>query len=411
MVDDSTKLTRPLLIYVPEMAAYGGMEQHVCNAAEYCAGGGTTVTMMTTSRSLSAKRRARLLASGVDFVEMNVERGRSSGLRKLIWIVTRLVARSGRWQSVYTNGQSGLVKTVAGICRRRGAMQLAHHHHTSADEREVANWTELYRKVLAETKCLVGCSKTTRRNLAKATGRDDVAFLPYITSPIVSRESIQGRKSFGGTVRIGYFGRLVSTKGIDTICALSAEPRLRGVLWEIYGKGEGYSADFFAPHKNVRYNGAYRGLREYAEALRRIDGVVLLSEHNEGMPLSLIEAMAANCTWIASDQGGVKELVAEGSRAVVVPHGASFADILETVVRFVGSLSEGGSRPAQERNLYDSFLLPETVGILWGQFLTCGRTSERSSVGQEGSTGLDRRTSNHGASAADADGVRSDSGS
>ena len=49
-----------LLIYAPQMAAYGGMERHLCLVAEAMAATGAHVTLLTTSNSLAAAWRDRL---------------------------------------------------------------------------------------------------------------------------------------------------------------------------------------------------------------------------------------------------------------------------------------------------------------------------------------------------------------
>ena len=53
-------------------------------------------------------------------------------------------------------------------------------------------------------------------------------------------------------------------------------------------------------------------------ALLALDALVLFSTHNEGMPLSLIEGMAAGLPWIATDRGGTRELAGSPDDCLVV---------------------------------------------------------------------------------------------
>ena len=49
-----------VLIYVPQMAAYGGMERHVCSLAASLARQGHCVVLLTTSNSLGPELRLEL---------------------------------------------------------------------------------------------------------------------------------------------------------------------------------------------------------------------------------------------------------------------------------------------------------------------------------------------------------------
>lgn len=63
--------------------------------------------------------------------------------------------------------------------------------------------------------------------------------------------------------------------------------------------------------------------------------IFVLSTHYEGMPLALVEAMAAGCACIGSDVVGVREVLAHGRTGLLVPEGDAqaladaLADLLE----------------------------------------------------------------------------------
>jgi glycosyltransferase involved in cell wall biosynthesis len=63
--------------------------------------------------------------------------------------------------------------------------------------------------------------------------------------------------------------------------------------------------------------------------------ICVLSTHYEGMPLSLVEGMAAGCAVVASDVVGVRELIAHGrSGYLVAPaNPRALADALEALLR------------------------------------------------------------------------------
>ncbi|PWS21349.1 glycosyltransferase, partial [Enterococcus faecium] len=59
--------------------------------------------------------------------------------------------------------------------------------------------------------------------------------------------------------------------------------------------------------------------------------IFVLSTHYEGMPLALVEAMAAGCACIGSDVVGVREVISHGRTGLLVPEGdaQALADALE----------------------------------------------------------------------------------
>ena len=122
---------------------------------------------------------------------------------------------------------------------------------------------------------------------------------------------------------IGFVGRLAPIKGADlflqTAVRLSREfPSLRAVLvgegeqrgeLEAYAAGEGFSGVRFLGHRD-----------DVGDVLTAID-VVLMPSRHEGLPLVLLEAMAAGRPIVATAVGGIPEVV-DGRSAWLVPPGS-----------------------------------------------------------------------------------------
>lgn len=359
------------LFYAPQMAAYGGMERHVCSLAVAAASAGHHVRLLTTSRSLGPDLRAELTGAGVDFRELTRDRGRAGKLAKLVWLGREtLRARGSRWDVIYTNAQSALARTVWYAARQ--GTRIIHHHHTAADAGEQATWSPAFRRVLAAAPELVGCSEATSRALNATTGRRDARFLPYLTRCPVAAGEVPTRGPHT-PLRFGFTGRLIPEKGIDLIVRLAAEPALNGLTWHLHGAGPAYPPEYFAGRPNLVYHGAYRTVAEHAAALLGLDALALFSTHNEGMPLSLIEGLSAGLPLVASDRGGTRELAGSPADMVMVPAEADYAATVHCVRILADAILAGRTSRARQRALYDRDFAPEVVARRWLADFTGGR--------------------------------------
>lgn len=357
--------SRSILIYAPIMASIGGIERHLCLLAQACTREGMRVTFVTTSNSLNDGARRELLASGVEFLEFSRPRGSASALAKAAWLLrTTLRLRRTRWDVIYTNGQSVLA-TFLWLAARRGT-RIVHHHHTSSDAAEQRTWHPLYRLALRFAPEVVTVSQATRGVLDATLGRDDVRCVLCLTPRIPLPERIEDRRpAADAPLRFGYVGRLVAEKGIGEICRLSALPELRDIEWHLYGAGPDYPAAHFAAFPNVHYHGLYASMEEYAGALQQFDATVLYSRHSEGLPLTLMEAMAAGLPWIATDRGGTRELALSAENCRVLPAEATPAQIAEATREFADRIRAGGTSRAAQRRVYDAQLSPATIEAQW----------------------------------------------
>lgn len=352
------------LFYAPQMAAYGGMERHICSLAIAAAQRGHRVTLLTTSNSLGEDLRKEIAHPQITLRELPVARGGAGKLRKLLWLAAQIRALRGQsWDVIYTNGQSALARTVWFAAKGRQA-RCIHHHHTSADAGEQVSWSPAFLRVLRAAPELVGCSQATSAALNAATGRTDAHFLPYLTRCPVDAARVAERPP-GPQLHFGFMGRLVAEKGIDAICRFSEDPQLADITWHFHGSSAQYPPEFFQRWPKVIYHGAYRGTEAQARALLSLDAITLFSTHNEGMPLSLIEAMSAGLPWIATDRGGTREIAVSPANAVIVPHPFD-DDALKAGLRTLGARIRAGqtSRLVQRRG-YDEHFSPEVVSRRW----------------------------------------------
>lgn len=356
------------------MAAYGGIERHVCVLAEEAAKRNHQVRFLTTSNSLNEAARGRLLGYGIDFRELPRARDTASQVAKLLWLTREtFAAKLQKWDLIYTNGQSALASVVWRAAGRR--TRIVHHHHTAADTAEQATWAPGFRKVLSTAPEIVGCSVATCENIAAALGRRGIRFLPYFTACPVQADEVQDTiYTPGQPLAFGFVGRLIGTKGVGTICALSQRPELSAVAWHIYGAGAEYPESYFRAYPRTRYHGPYRDLTRYGEILRELDALALFSQHNEGMPLSLIEAMSAGLPWIASDRGGTRELAVSSENCVVVKDPTNLEATLADTLTLIDRLYAGKTSRRAQRAIYDQRFAPERVAEQWFAYFEGSRT-------------------------------------
>jgi glycosyltransferase involved in cell wall biosynthesis len=354
------------LFYAPQMAAYGGIERHVCSLAAAAAARGHTVRLLTTSNSLGPELRHELDHPLISFRELGRSRGAAGPIRKLWWLLNEVRRSRGQsWDVIYTNGQSGLSRIIWAAAGPR--TRVVHHHHNAADGPEQATWSRAFRHVLRRAPQLVGCSRATCTALNAAVGRDDARFLPYLTACPLDRRSIIERQP-GRPLRFGFCGRLIPEKGVDAILVFAQEAALADVEWHIHGAGEAYPPSRFAGQPRLVYHGAYNSAEEHARALLSLDAIVLFSTHNEGMPLSLIEGMSAGLPWIATDRGGTRELATSAADSVVAPASASLSELGLRVRALADRILAGATSRRRQRIHYDEQFAPSVVTGLWLDF-------------------------------------------
>jgi glycosyltransferase involved in cell wall biosynthesis len=121
-------------------------------------------------------------------------------------------------------------------------------------------------------------------------------------------------------------GRLKYPKDFPTL--LDAAARLAGRRFTLEVVGDGPERpELESRHAELALDGRVRlgGERgDVPELLARAD-VVVLSSRSEGLPVSVIEAMAAGLPVVASSVGGLPELVADGETGILVPAGDAVA--------------------------------------------------------------------------------------
>jgi glycosyltransferase involved in cell wall biosynthesis len=144
------------------------------------------------------------------------------------------------------------------------------------------------------------------------------------------------RESEGDRPRIVMVGRLQAPK--DPITLVRALAMIRETAFEALLVGDG--PDRSVVEEEIRRLGIepsvhVLGNRSDVHELLATADVFALSTRSEGLPLSILEAMAAGLPVVASNVGGVAELVVQGETGMLVPPGDPGA-LAETIEGLLG---------------------------------------------------------------------------
>jgi glycosyltransferase involved in cell wall biosynthesis len=130
------------------------------------------------------------------------------------------------------------------------------------------------------------------------------------------------RRSFGmNGATLAFAGRLSAQKSLDL--ALAAVDAVDGVSLLIAGEGDEQARLESLAGPRVRFLGAQP--RDRVLELFRAADASILSSSWENFPHTVVEALAAGTPVIATDVGGVAEVVVDGVNGLLVPSGDSAA--------------------------------------------------------------------------------------
>jgi glycosyltransferase involved in cell wall biosynthesis len=182
-----------------------------------------------------------------------------------------------------------------------------------------------------------------------------------------------------GAPRLAIVGRLIPIKGHDVLlrAVARARERLSGLTLEIAGDGE-LGGELRATAKRLGLEDAVTFLGRVAPVapvLERAE-VVVVPSFGEGFGMVALEAMERGRPVIASDVGGLPEIVDEGRTGMLVPPGD-----VEALARAIAELADDPARAAamgeagRTRALaeFSQDRCTERIAALYGTALAAGR--------------------------------------
>jgi glycosyltransferase involved in cell wall biosynthesis len=296
----------------------------------------------------------------------------SQALLKLIRI-----ARAFKPDIVHTHtAKAGFLGRQAALAvRPRPAIVHTFHGHVLEGYFGAAKarlYLELERALARVSDRLIGVSQATVDDLVRlgvaprerftvlplGLDLDPLAELDVASKPAARRELGLGAEE----ILLVFVGRVVPIKRLDVLLralaqARESEPRLRLAVVGDGDERQGLErqATELGIAADVRFLGYRRELRPVFDAA----DVAVLSSDNEGTPVSLIEAAAAGLPAVATDVGGVGEVVS-AETGILVPRGDAAA--------LAGAMVEMAADPQRRER--------------------CGRAARRRAVGRYGAARL-----------------------
>jgi glycosyltransferase involved in cell wall biosynthesis len=252
------------------------------------------------------------------------------------------LARAFKPDIVHTHtAKAGFLGRQAALAvRPRPAIVHTYHGHVLEGYFGAAKarlYLELERALARVSDRLIGVSQATVEDLVRlgVAPPEKFSVLPLglDLAPLAEPDAALGpasRAELGvgaGETLLVFVGRIVPIKRLDLLLrafaqARESEPRLR---LAVVGDGdERPELERQAAGLGVAADVLFLGYRRELRPLFAAADVAVLSSDNEGTPVSLIEAAAAGLPAVATDVGGVREVVGEET-GIVVPRGDAAA--------------------------------------------------------------------------------------
>ena len=249
---------------------------------------------------------------------------------------------------ILNTGRGTLIGGIAG--RMAGVFTIANIRAELGDSR---GWKEtLLKKFIALIPNYIVCvSKAMLDSLALPKSKPAMVMYNWmviydLVEP--SHNKVKGKFSSEERLLLGFVGNLEPHKGLHILLfALGKiKDELRNGKWQLLVAGAKTNEEYFRSLQEIilRYNmiemvrflGWVDNIREFLSSL----DIFILPSFTEGMPRSLMEAMCGGVAVVASDVGGIPELV--GETGILVPPGD--VEALAKALRYLSDNDEERER-------------------------------------------------------------------
>jgi glycosyltransferase involved in cell wall biosynthesis len=186
--------------------------------------------------------------------------------------------------------------------------------------------------------------------------------------PIMSDESVNGRqprRDAGNRVTFGFAARMEEIKGILVLMDAFAGALMKSQNISLNIAGDGSQRHKIAARAKAlnfasryRYHGVYTHPEECRAFMESLD-VFVMPSFTEGTPNSIVEAMACGKPIIASDVGGIPDMIGDEAGILVTP--GDVAGLADAIARFAGDSDLRRKMGAAAKERYHKLFSPSVV--------------------------------------------------
>jgi glycosyltransferase involved in cell wall biosynthesis len=319
-----------ILVYSTQLLNTGGIESHIFEFCRVMSHANHKIDLIVPKCKLEAEKKNILKSYCTKLFFSNVSS--LAGLTFFL-LLKSILLFSKKYDTLYTNGQG---KTILWCSKLFKYHKWIHHHHTSGDSSDQALWPKAYNTALKNCSHLVVCSDIILNRLSSILNRK------IISIPVFSRD-LEGSSKLKvfRQVQLGYFGRLIPEKGIDLLIRMSCDPCCQHITFNIWGTGSKELLYSFRNFPMLKYHGCFFDKDQLKKITAELDGFLLLSNHHEGLPVSLLEVMSAGLPWLATDKGGVQDLFVSETATRIIPADLDYIAIRKCVLNFAQDCKSG----------------------------------------------------------------------
>lgn len=293
--------------------------------------------------------------------------------------LARLVRREG-YDLLHTHSARALLiaRLAAALC----GVPIVHHVHGNTSS-EVAGrrftrlnaWAE--RKSLPAAEAVIAVSASVADYLCALGVRAER--LHVVRNGVPTRASCTDRTTWSANAALGFIALLRPRKGLETFLEAAALLRSRGLAARLRIVGRFESTEYEREvHRRAEQLGLaedidWRGFQQRVDAeLDAMDLLIFPSILPEGMPMVLLEAMAAGVPIVASRVSGITDVVADREEALLFSPGDAVA-LADAVSELAGdaALRERLRRTAfcRQRKQFSDASMAATVADIYRHVL------------------------------------------
>lgn len=205
------------------------------------------------------------------------------------------------------------------------------HDYPKPGEYFMAHWME--RVTLSMSNHFIAVSGAVKEDLIRfGVAKNKITVIhngipveSYLPSPILDEERKKVREGWGipeEAILLLTVARLVPVKGLEDLIegfSIAAKADLRLILLIVGDGPEREALERMARERGVAEKVLFAGFRQEIPAYLAAADIYLNTSISEGLPLSLMEAMAAGKPVIVTEVGGMKEMIENGRTGFFIP--------------------------------------------------------------------------------------------